>query len=238
LIDLEERLGIRNSDWLMSSREKFCLIGLLELIRPKNCLEFGYHRGGATHWLSKYSGSVVTVDVNEFVQNAQTDYPNVNSWNMTTEEAILEIQNKNLRFDLTIIDADHSRKAIARDLGAVLTHSEIIIMHDSSNPDCRKGMLDILSNQDSHAYNLDFVTSVMKHDGIWGGLGVAVRSDSPGAKTEFKGEFSPQFYFALHDSLLIHKKVKAISRRLGSLVIPALNRAKIKIGKFKKILKR
>ena len=33
--ELEEKLGIKNTDWLMSAREKLSLIGLLELLRPE-----------------------------------------------------------------------------------------------------------------------------------------------------------------------------------------------------------
>jgi predicted O-methyltransferase YrrM len=58
----------------MSAREKLCLIGLLELLRPKKSLEFGFHRGGATSWMAKFSDSVITVDVNDYVDDAAKSF--------------------------------------------------------------------------------------------------------------------------------------------------------------------
>ena len=109
---LERKLGVANENWLMSAREKLCLIGLLELLRPQKSLEFGFHRGGATAWLAKFSETVITVDVNEHVNDAPKNFPNVTSWNCPTEEAVERIKKEMLSFDLAIIDADHSKKQL------------------------------------------------------------------------------------------------------------------------------
>ena len=139
--ELQRKIGILNSDWLMSSREKLSLIGLLHTLKPKKVLEFGYHRGGATQWLSKLSDQVITVDVNEFVSDAENEYQNVEAWRCSTMEAIEKIKDQNLFFDLAIIDADHNRVAVANDISGVLQSSDVILMHDSFNPSCRKGMI-------------------------------------------------------------------------------------------------
>ena len=231
--NLERKLGIANENWLMSAREKLCLIGLLELLRPKKSLEFGFHRGGATAWLAKFSESVITVDVNEYVDDAPKSFPNVTSWNSTTEEAVERIKKGRLSFDLAIIDADHSRKAVSRDLEGILPYADIILLHDSSNPDCRKGMLGVLGKQDSHAYNLDLISSSIKHDGLWGGIGIAVRSEKSGLMKEFKGEFSPYKYLSVHHSMLFGRK---ISNLLSKLMVPLQrlkSKIRIKIGGLK-----
>ena len=141
MIELEKNLGIANSDWLMSTREKLGLIGLLELLKPKNVLEFGYHRGGATKWLSKYSESLITVDVNEAVGKAEDDFPNARAWNCPTHEAL-----KRIKDDL-FHPISRSLMPIIRVMQllptfAVFDHANVILMHDSCNPDCRKGMKD------------------------------------------------------------------------------------------------
>ena len=135
--EFQRKIGILNSDWLMSSREKLGLIGLLHCPKPKKVLELGYHRGGATKWLSEFSEHVISVDVNEFVSNAPDLYLNVEAWNCTTHEAASRIKKKKLFFDLVIIDADHSRKAVS-DINGVISHSDIILMHDSFNPIAEK----------------------------------------------------------------------------------------------------
>ena len=60
-------------------------------------------------------------------------------------------------------------------------------MHDSFNPECRRGILDALKSQNSHAFYLDFMPSILKKDGLWGGFAIAWKSENPGPK-EFCGE--------------------------------------------------
>jgi len=208
--ELQKKIGIQNPDWLMSSREKLGLIGLLHCLKPKKVLELGYHRGGATEWLSQFSEQVITVDVNEFVADAPNLFHNVEAWNCPTLEATSRIKKEKLFFDLAIIDADHSRKAVAADINGIIEHSDIILMHDSFNPDCRKGMIDALKKQNSHAYYLDFITSISKSDGLWGGLAIAWKSDHPGPQVEFKREFSSFKIINFQNELRIFQKIKSI----------------------------
>ena len=208
--ELQKKIGIQNPDWLMSSREKLGLIGLLHCLKPKKVLELGYHRGGATEWLSQFSEQVITVDVNEFVADAPNLFHNVEAWNCPTLEAATRIKKEKLFFDLAIIDADHSRKAVSADINGIIEHSDIILMHDSFNPDCRKGMIDALKKQNSHAYYLDFITSISKSDGLWGGLAIAWKSDHPGPKVEFKKEFSSFKIINFQNELRIFQKIKSI----------------------------
>ena len=62
---------------------------------------------------------------------ASKKYSNVEPWKCTTEEAINKIKAENLSFDLPIIDADHSRRAVANDVSGFST--------------CRREMLDALN---------------------------------------------------------------------------------------------
>jgi hypothetical protein len=208
--ELQEKIGILNPDWLMSTREKLGLIGLLHCLKPKKVLELGYHRGGATKWLSQFSEQVISVDVNEFVADAPNLFHNVESWNCPTLEAASRIKKDHLFFDLAIIDADHSRQAVSADINGIISHSEIILMHDSFNPDCRKGMVDALKNQDSHAYYLDFITSLSKSDGLWGGLAIAWKSDLPGPRVEFEREVSSFKLINFQNKLRILPKIKLV----------------------------
>ena len=232
MFEFEQKLGIANSDWLMSVREKLGIIGLLELLRPKSTIEFGYHRGGATKWLSKYSEKVITVDINEFVGHAEDDYENVITWNCPTQEAIKRIEEESLQFDLAIVDADHSRKAVATDVYGLLAHANIILMHDSCNRDCRRRMKDALRNQSTHGYNLDFITSTSKHDGLWGGLGLAYRSDNPGPIYEFTSEVSPYPMLALQDAIRLKPKLKTFRLKVKEGVRNLVNKGKILGGKL------
>ena len=230
--ELQEKIGILNSDWLMSTREKLGLIGLLHCLKPKKVLELGYHRGGATKWLSELSEQVISVDVNEFVADAPNLFHNVEAWNCPTLEAASRIKEGNLFFDLAIIDADHSRKAVSADINGIISHSDIILMHDSFNPDCRKGMMYTLKNQKSHAYYLDFITSVSKNDGLWGGIAIAWKSQTPGLAKEFTKELSSFVPVAIQHSFRVTPKINAIKERISGFMESAVSKIKITGGKI------
>ena len=70
MFEIEQKLGVANKNWLMSTREKLGLIGLLHCMNPCTVLELGYHRGGTTQWITRFAKKVITVDVNEFVSLA------------------------------------------------------------------------------------------------------------------------------------------------------------------------
>jgi len=230
--ELQKKIGIQNPNWLMSTREKLGLIGLLHCLKPKKVLELGYHRGGATKWLSEFSEQVITVDVNEFVADAPNLFHNVEAWNCPTLEAASRIKKENLFFDLAIIDADHSRKAVSADINGIIEHSDIILMHDSFNPDCRKGMVDALKNQKSHAYYLDFIPSVSKNDGLWGGLAIAWKSQTPGLAKEFEKEMSSFAPVAIQNSFRIHPTITATKAKASVFKQSTFSRLKITLGRL------
>jgi len=231
--ELQKKIGILNPDWLMSTREKLGLIGLLHCLKPKKVLELGYHRGGATKWLSELSEQVISVDVNEFVSNAPNLFHNVEAWNCPTLEAASRVKRENLFFDLAIIDADHSRKAVSADINAIIEHSDIILMHDSFNPDCRKGMLDALQNQKSHAYYLDFIPSVSKKDGLWGGLAIAWKSlKTPGLIKEFEKEMSSFIPVAIQNSFRIQPAITATKAKASVFKQSTFSKLKITLGRL------
>jgi len=229
---LQEKLGILNADWLMSTREKLGLIGLLHCLNPKKVLEFGYHRGGATKWLSQFADKVITVDVNEFVTEAPNRFQNVEAWNCPTLEAASRIKTEKLFFDLAIIDADHSRQAVCSDINRIISHSDIILMHDSFNPDCRKGMIDALQNQKSHAYYLDFIPSISKNDGLWGGLAIAWKSKTPGLSKEFAKEMSSFAPVAIQNSFRVTPTITTIKERMSGFIEYAVSKIKITGGRL------
>jgi predicted O-methyltransferase YrrM len=230
--ELQEKIAISNADWLMSAREKLGLIGLLFCLKPKKTLELGYHRGGATKWLAEFSEKVITVDVNEFVSDAPNQFHNVEAWNCPTLEAASRIKKEKLFFDLAIIDADHSRKAVSADINGIIEHSGIILMHDSFNPDCRKGMVDALKKQDSHAYYLDFIPSVSKNDGLWGGLAIAWKSQTPGLAKEFAKEISSFTPVAIQNSFRVTPRINTAKESISNFKESAFSKIRITAGRI------
>ena len=117
-----------------------------------------------------------------------------------------------MSFDLAIVDADHSRLSVYKDVQGILPHAKVLLMHDSFNPKCRKGMLDALKHQQTHAYLIDFIPATLKHDGLWGGFAIAWQSDKPGPVREFKGELSS--FSVMSFISLFHLKSKFYSLKV------------------------
>ena len=153
------------------------------------------------------------------------------AWNCTTLEAASRIKKNKLFFDLVIID-DHSRKAVSADINGVISHSDIILMHDSFNPDCRKGMIDALKNQKSHAYYLDFIPSISKNDGLWGGLSIAWRSETPGLAKEFAKEMSSFAPVAIQNSFRVTPTITKIKESISVLKESTFSKFRITVGRL------
>jgi hypothetical protein len=170
---LLEYLAIRESDWMMSPSERLAVVGVLAILRPMRTLEIGYRFGGCTSRLSAYSGSVVTVDIDERVKEASSRFPNVVPMHMTSGEALRRLSGDREHFDLCVVDGDHSETGAHDDLKGVLSLADVILVHDTANPDCRKGYARVLS--DSGVYgDLDLVDGRLQVDGPWGGIGLVL----------------------------------------------------------------
>ena len=117
-------------------------------------------------------------------------------------------------------------------LAGILPHAKVVLMHDSYNPKCRKGMLDALKTQNTHAYFLDFIPSTLKYDGLWGGLAIAWRSDNPGPVEEFKGELSSFNVLAFMSLFHLKSKVKNFKISISEKFQESLSKLKILCGRI------
>jgi len=172
--------------WKMCPAERLAIIGLIEVLRPLVTLELGHGHGTCTEWLAKYSHSVYSVDQSPWVIESCKRWGNVHPLHMTTSDALNSFISKGSRFDLAIVDAGHSYKAGRSDLEGTLKIADVILLHDTFNPQCRAGYTDALEGSGAFA-DLDFLSGGQQSDGGWGGLGVvlpkipdhSIRSISP-----------------------------------------------------------
>ena len=219
-------IGLKEKQtWMMAPKERLAILGLLSVLKPQIVLELGFAEGGCTEYLSKYSKIVYTVDMDKKVLLAPKSMKNVKAFNMKTDEAFELFKSDNLQFNLCIIDADHSIKGALRDLKSAISMSDIIIMHDTSNPKCRKGYLKALKKSNVF-YDLDFVEGQLKSDGLWGGLGIVIpKKVKPKSAQKIYGNFfymKIKFYLTIFWSL----KFKSIVRNINYLI----HRIKLKIN--------
>jgi hypothetical protein len=169
--DLHSLIGISQSSWMMHPSERLLLLGLISILKPRRVLEFGCAQGGLTVWLSRLVPEVVTVDRDVSVNAVCAGLPNVTPLCMATDEAAAQFIRANDEFDLTIIDADHSTEGVRKDVINALTFSEVILVHDTFHPPCRKGIEEALAGKQIYS-DLELVSGGLQPDGLWGGIGI------------------------------------------------------------------
>ena len=179
--------------WQMTRCEKYAFIGLLEHIKPKASLEIGTYRGGSLQVISKYSETVLCVDINNKYVNALSGkFDNVSftigDSKSIIPELIKEINASDTLLNFVLIDGDHSEEGVKSDINNVLKivpkEPLYIVFHDSFNPTCRKGILgaDWQKCDYVHYVEVDYVPGVyheQPHDtasarSMWSGLALAV----------------------------------------------------------------
>lgn len=172
-------------EWQMSRAEKYCFINLLEHIRPNAAIEIGTYKGGSLQVLNHFSNNVYSIDISNAPARFLSDkFPNVNfrigESHTTITKVFKEIELAGLTLDFILVDGDHTTKAVQQDLLAILAyphkHPITIILHDSFNPQSRRGIKSInYKAYPSVAYvELDYITGSFWHNNtyreMWGGF--------------------------------------------------------------------
>lgn len=186
----------RGSDWEMNHAERSALRALLERIRPRFAIEVGTFRGGSLSLISQYCEAVFSLDIDatiperlKSIKNAQfITGPSV----QTLPSLLRGLSEAKIEPELILVDADHSEQGVRADLQIVLSRAPkvrtFVVMHDSFNPGCRRGILTAGWEQHPfvHAVEVDFVAgSVVDKPGspadgqMWGGLALAVLDPKP-----------------------------------------------------------
>lgn len=182
--------GVRGENWQMMPWERIALTGVLSRLRPRGGLEVGVYYGGSLTLTSQYAGRIIAIDIDPEVPDRFDVPDNVDlRIGASTEEipkALRDFREAGVPLEFVLIDADHSAEGVRRDLELVLSyepdHPMIVMMHDSGNPDTRRGILSVDWNANPHMrfVDCDFVPGQIIehaiHDGrgeVWGGLGLA-----------------------------------------------------------------
>jgi hypothetical protein len=180
----------------MAYGEQAALEGILARLRPQLAIEIGTYKSGSLSRISHYSGHVHTFDIASHVSQR---LPNVTyhlGESATTVPRVLEsLCDAGERVDFVLIDGDHSRHGVSRDVANVLAAPAVeeaaILLHDISNEGVRAGLRDAAAGHPHIRYaNLSFVpawdnTGLLEE--AWGGLGILI-VDREGAGTIWQHE--------------------------------------------------
>jgi hypothetical protein len=178
-----------DSEWQMNPAERLALVALLDFLRPRLSMEIGSKFGGSLAVLSHYSERVVSLDIDPTVPERLKRFDNVDfvigDSRKTLPSVLQGLEETKEPLSFALIDGDHTAAGVRRDIESFLGYCPVkplyILMHDSFNPDVRKGIKtagweDCAQVQ---ALDLDFVPGVMIAERplareMWGGFALAV----------------------------------------------------------------
>jgi cephalosporin hydroxylase len=187
--------GCLREHWQMNDSERMALTALLARRRPHCAIEIGTYEAGSLSLLSQYADVVFSIDIDPSIPARFTQFPNVSF--LTGPSSVVlplllrELDAAGIAVEFILVDADHSTEGVRGDLERVLAYVPkaplFVAVHDSFNPDCRRGMLavDWAATPWVQWVDVDFVPGrLVEHDGpfhhqLWGGLALAYLTPTP-----------------------------------------------------------
>jgi len=223
----------------MTRCEKFGFASILNVAASKTAIEIGTYQGGSLQMLSKHCGKVYSVDISdEYQKSLKTRFPNVDFFlgdsKKLLPEVLRQIRENREELGFVLIDGDHSTEGVRGDIECVLRHVPTrplyVVLHDSFNPHCRKGMLTARWEQNEyvHYVEIDFIPGVYHYKAfdtapprsMYGGLALALllpekRKDQLTVHQSQKALFDAVFPHSYHAPRMLLNK---IAWRLGQKV--------------------
>ncbi|WP_334820188.1 glycosyltransferase [Nostoc sp.] len=181
--------------WQMTDSERIALTGLLARHQPRCSVEIGTYYGGSLSLISQYSQMVFSIDIDHEVPLRMPAINNV-SFLIAPSQTVLPLlfqalDEANIPIDFLLIDGDHTADGVRRDIETVLTYVPkqpmFVMMHDSFNPECRRGIMTAKWQDSPYVawIDVDFVPGrIIEGDNVfkgemWGGLALALLSPKP-----------------------------------------------------------
>jgi len=175
--------------WQMNNSERLALTTLLSRHIPQCSIEIGTYKGGSLSLISQFSKMVFSIDIDPTVSEKFGFFKNVTFLtgfsNVSLPLLLKSLDYEQVPVDFILVDGDHSAEGVKKDLNLVLSYIPkkplFIMMHDSFNPECRRGMLEADWNKCPYVQwvDLDFVPGRIIENGstsdgeMWGGLALA-----------------------------------------------------------------
>jgi hypothetical protein len=174
--------------WQMSGGERIALEGLLSQVSPKLAVEIGTAEGGSLRRIAAHSDEVHSFDLvapaDDLAVLENVTFHTGDSHQLLGE-FLAQAAAERRSIDFVLIDGDHSADGVRRDildvLGSDAVTSTVIVLHDTLNPEVRRGIeaAEVASHPKVARYELDLVAGYLVRREpfrlqMWGGLGLIV----------------------------------------------------------------
>lgn len=201
-------------DWSMSRAERYALLYFLQKIKPATSIEIGTYNGGSLQAISLFSDHVYAIDNDPSVaKKLDTTFSNVTFTTGDSKQIlpqlIANLREQKISPQFVLIDGDHSTKGVYTDLRNILCIEPLndcyIFLHDTFNPQCRKGIkqYDFSENAYIHYIDIDFVPGEMINGNMWGGLGLIILKSKKRSKPlivneAYRSKYNRNYYLSIH----------------------------------------
>ena len=193
--------GLLTAGWQMDIVERVMLLHVVANLKPRISIEVGTADGGSLSAIARHTtGRVFTLDIQPDRETALGQhFQNVEFIAGPSRETLpallARLNAKGEEIDFVLIDGDHSAGAVRRDIEDLLagyrprTRPLFVLMHDSFNPECRRGIAGADWGVSPHVrrVQLDYAPGVFPGEGVvagqmWGGFALAVLRPGPRAE--------------------------------------------------------
>lgn len=203
--------------WEMENHERAIFHYLLNEIKPKISLEIGSRSGGSIQFLCSISEKVYCIDCDHEIEQRLTDkgLKNIEFHIGDSKEILKNFLSLHELPTFIHIDGDHTEKGAFQDLDTVLSitpqKTTYVLMHDTFNPEVRKGINNVDFNSKEHLSfaDLDFAPGILHKrkvvkGQIWGGFSLFILDPTKRtSELDIKNEFDVTLASLIKDS--IHK---------------------------------
>ena len=167
----------------MEDCERCGLLRILTAANAECAIEIGTGSGGSLSAIAQMCREVYTLDLDPNCRSrVGVPYKNVEyilgNTRCTLHPLLQKLQSENTALGFVLIDGDHSAKGVRSDIEDLLTYRPVcplwIAMHDSFNPECRRGITsaDWESSPYFRALQIDFVPGILHSEPLtnqmWG----------------------------------------------------------------------
>jgi hypothetical protein len=171
----------------MQPSERSTMYHILSRVKPDISLEIGTFLCGSLHSIAANSSHVYTFDIDDRQRDGFTNVTFRCGPSRDTVPLVIDEINRSPReVNFILVDGAHDTEGVHADLMNCLAYipkrrPTIIVMHDSANPDVRRGIDKVDWNLFPHVHmvDLDFVPGMLYdrpdiEGQIWGGLAIAL----------------------------------------------------------------
>jgi len=178
------------SYWMMSPAEQMAMVYLLEHLRPRVGIEIGTRFGGSLQVLAKYCDRVFSLDVDPDVplrlagRHSNVEYV-IGPSRETLPPLLSRLSAEEAPLAFVLVAGDHSAYGVKPDIDHILDYKPVVplyvVMHDSFNLECRRGLVEArwADCPYAHVVELDFVAGSVNlsptfREQLWRGLALGV----------------------------------------------------------------